>query len=385
MRSTTPDTIVIGGGIIGLACAHRLALDGHQVTLLDGGPPRHPATRAAAGLLAPFSHRQPTTQMAQICIAARDLWDDWHAEICAQSEQAVEYDRSGALIAAATEDQLEVLAKVTATAEQLGEPTEQVSAEALREQIPDLRRDLAGGLLIPGEKRVDNVTFYRALTTAARKAGVKLESGQLVRRVARHRDGLEIITGGDCYATAHAILATGSWSSQVAGIGPLPVRPVRGQMIRVGGVDWPWQGMVRIGNYYGVRRGRDVIFGATVEEAGDADHTTPSGINSLLVAFNQAFPILAGHRLVDSWSGLRPVAADALPIIGQWRDWPLFIATGHHRDGILLAPWTAHQAAAWRAAPEAVNYLEDLSPDRFADRKTADLGRIIASAPQAVR
>lgn len=359
---------MIGGGIVGLACALELSRLGDRVVVLDAGPSRRKATLAAAGLLAPLSHKMASPRLTLACVEARDLWDEWHEAIVEASGQEVEYDTSGTLIAASTTVQSAVVKEVREAAEELGEPVSNMTAEELRTLVPDLPRRLLAGLLLSGEKRVDNVAFLAALTTAVERAGVEIVRPVIARSVASSRNGVEITTDDGRLSAGRAVLAAGSWAGAVEGCSPLPVRPVRGQMIRVGGAGWPWAGMVRVGDYYAVRRGpADVLFGATVEEAGFADHTTPAAIGELVTAFAEAFPGLADKPLVDSWSGLRPASADALPVVGAWRDHALFIAAGHHRDGVLLAPWTAARVAEWAASPATWEEDPSFSPGRFDD------------------
>jgi len=366
---SAPETLIVGGGLIGLASALELARSGERVVLLDAGGDRRPASLAGAGLLAPLSHKQPDGPAGPTSVMARALWRDWLAELEDQTGETVEFDASGALVAAATAEERQVLASVRAQAEGLGEPNQPFGVDELQRLAPDIRSDVEEAMLLPAEARVDNVACFAALRKAVLRLGVEIVSGVTVEAILRTADGIEVTTGDGPVAADRGVLAAGCWTSLVSGAEPLPVRPVRGQMIRVRGADWPWRGMIRVGDHYAVRRGAaDLLFGATVEEVGYADHTTAEGLAALTTALERAFPGLSHAPVVDSWSGLRPASEDSTPIVGAWRDWPLFVAAGHHRDGILYAPWTARQVAAWVREDAAWESVPAFSPNRFSPR-----------------
>ena len=145
----------------------------------------------------------------------------------------------------------------------------------------------------------------------------------------------------------------------------LPIHPVRGQMLLLGGVDWPWSGSIRSQHGYAVRRGATgLLVGATVEEAGFACHNTVEGVESLLRFTKQTLPGLDNARLETTWAGLRPGTPDGLPILGRVPDWPVIAATGHYRNGILLAPWTAREVARLASA-QGLEETGPFSPARL--------------------
>lgn len=366
MLEGRPDVHVIGNGIIGMACARDLARQGLRVEILDSGPVRKRASLAAAGLLAPLSHAIQPGPAGEACLESRRLWPAWREELAADAALPIEFDDSGALLTAATDEQEGVIAEVLAMADAIDERWQEIDPEVALAQVPDLRPDLRRAVLLPRELRVDNVAVVAALEAACRRDGIALRLGVTVLSVERSGDGLVLHTDEGTIATPRAVLAAGCWASKIEGCGPFAIRPVRGQMIRFDGAHWPWSSMVRVGDYYAVRRGADrVLFGATVEEAGFDDRITHDGIDRLTHAFREAFPGLADRPRAAAWSGLRPASGDGRPVVGPWRDWPLFVAAGHHRDGILLAPWTARCAAAW-AADAGWRPAPELAPDRFA-------------------
>jgi glycine oxidase len=163
------------------------------------------------------------------------------------------------------------------------------------------------------------------------------------------------------------VLAAGAWSGLIPELPPLPVRPVRGQMLLLGGIEWPWSGIVRRGASYTVRRGATgLLVGSTLENAGFDKHNTVEGVEGLLAFFRELFPYLGHARLETVWAGLRPGTADGLPILGPFPGWPVLAATGHYRNGILLAPWTAQEVARLAFGRDETE-VPAFSPRRFLD------------------
>jgi glycine oxidase len=165
--------------------------------------------------------------------------------------------------------------------------------------------------------------------------------------------------------SARLVVAAGAWSGAIAGLPALPVRPVRGQMLRLGGAAWPWRGSLRLRHNYVVRRGPDgLLVGATVEEAGFAEHPTAAGICGLLDFARTLFPRLAAAPVESIWAGLRPGSPDGRPILGMVGEGPIVAACGHYRNGILLAPWTGRVIADLIAGGTPLESAELFSPAR---------------------
>ncbi len=346
--TSPPDALVLGAGLIGLSCARELRSQGARVLVVDAGPARRRASLAAAGLLAPLSHSLEPGPLAEACFRSRSLWPEWRAAILAESGEPIEVDDSGAFVVAADDSQEETLEGVLAMAKRLGEPSKEVDPAEVLRQVPDLRTDIRRAVHLPGESRVDNVQAVAALEKACDLAGVERRSGVTALEITTGDDEVKVATSDGTFRSAAAVMAVGAWSGTIDGVRPVEVRPVRGQMLRHTDASWPWRGMLRIGNHYAVRRGdAGVLFGATVEEAGFDDRTTAEGIGILTGAFGAAFPRFADRDPARTWSGLRPATADGFPLVGPWRDSRLFLATGHHRDGVLLAPWTAECCRHW--------------------------------------
>jgi glycine oxidase len=349
-----PDAVVLGGGIIGLACARELAAAGMRVVLLERQPQGAEASKAAAGMLAPLFEADSPAPLVAAGRASRDLWTRWAPELEAEAETeaagGVDYDRSGALWFALDEEDETAMAHAAAACRQLGEPVEEISAEELERLTPGVAASVRRVLHFAGDHRVDNVRVCDALTAACRRRGVELRYAVRVLDVSRggvdDRPAVRITTDAGTVEAGLLVLAAGAWSGRVPGLPALPVRPVRGQMALLGGVGWPWKGISRQRQVYLVRRGESgLLVGATVEEAGFDAHPTAAGIAGLLDRARRAYPALGGARLEAAWAGLRPGTPDDLPIVGWLPGWPALAATGHFRSGVLLAPWTAQQIA----------------------------------------
>jgi glycine oxidase len=185
--------------------------------------------------------------------------------------------------------------------------------------------------------------------------------------VERSGDGVLVKGKKGTREAARLVLAAGAWSGRIPGLPALPVRPVRGQMALLGGVQWPWQGSVRGLHAYAVRRGlTGLLIGSTVEEAGFDAHPTLAGIEDLLSFARRTFPGLAGARLETVWAGLRPGTPDDLPILGPLPGWPAVLAaTGHFRNGILRAPWTAREVVRMLGEGGTDAAVSPFSPARF--------------------
>jgi len=358
---------IIGGGIIGLGAAWKLALQGADVSLFERDALGSGSSHAAAGMISPLGEavaeesgefgasgsNDPKLAFLTAARASRDLWSEWHRDLESETGLAVEYDRSGTLFLSFDEEQQQTLQRLEALASQLDERAERQSAGEVLASVPDLGPTLAdrlhGALRLPGEHRIHNIEACHTLAAAAERAGVEIRAGEEV--VALHASELraEIVTASGKRTFDAAVITSGAWSGSIPGAPALPVRPVRGQMLQVDGVAWPWQGALRIpGPYYAVRREQTrLVIGATVEEAGFDTETTEEGLARLRAFVRETFPALRLNGQTSAWAGLRPGTADQLPLLGRFEDRALFYAAGHYRNGILLAPWTAETITSW--------------------------------------
>jgi glycine oxidase len=348
------DVLVVGGGIVGLACARELALAGLSVELLERRGAGAEASLAAAGMLSPLAELVPGP-LLDACRESRDLWLSWVPALVEETGLSIEHDTSGSLLVALDADDEAWLDELAATAAGLGEITDEIELSGLARLVPDVSPAVRRALLVHGDHRVDNVQACAVLAIAAQRAGAKLTYGVEVERVERAEDGgVRVVTRDGAREAGRLVLAAGAWSGRIPGLPELPVRPVRGQMLLAAGVAWPWTGCLRGRHGYAVRRGETgLLIGATVEEAGFAAHPTVGGVGGLLAFAHRVLPGLAEARLETTWAGLRPGTPDDLPIVGEIPGWPVVAATGHYRNGILLAPWTARAVARLILSGEA--------------------------------
>lgn len=346
------DAVIVGGGIVGLCCAWRAARRGARVAIVERSP--HPpagATRVAAGMLAPvgeLAFGEP--ELLKLTLAAAELYPDFVAELERASGVATGYRRDGALHVALDRDEAAELRRVHELQRSHGLSAEWLPPRRCRELESGLTPSFNGGVHAPDEGSVDPRALVAALLAAIESEGnVDLLTGARVD--AAVYDG-ERIAGvrterGEELGAAAVVLAAGAWSGDAGWLPDRarpPVRPVKGQILELRSRDGaaPCQRIVASERVYLVPRpdGR-LIVGATVEEQGFDDRVTAGGVHELLREAYRLLPDVAEMELVEAAAGLRPATPDNLPLIGPSGVDGLLWATGHYRNGILLAPLTA--------------------------------------------
>lgn len=369
------DVAIIGGGIVGCACAYELAKAGAQVTLVEYGKAGMQATNAAAGMLAPFSESHAPDAMLRLGQRAMADYPGDVAALEAECGFAIELQQYGILRVALDDGGAETLRRRHAWQRGLGIPLEWLDGDACREVEPRLSGRVIAGLYSPAEASVNNQMLALALLRAAESRGARIVERTPVRRLRLRAGRVSAETGAGAIDADVIVLAAGARSGQLAasaGVG-LPVRPIRGQMIALGGMRPPISRIVWGPRGYLVPRANGLVFaGATVEDVGFRRRTTASGLRTLRAAARALVPQLGAAQVQFDWAGLRPGTADGLPIIGPVAGTNLVAATGHYRNGILLGPVTgkivAHGIATgdWRDVPA------EFSPRRFGTRAAAD-------------
>jgi glycine oxidase len=336
------NVVVVGGGVIGLASAWQLAARGDHVTVLDPAP-GHGASWVAAGMLAPVAEASHGEEVVtRLGVASSALWPDWATELAAAGDRDPGYSQNGTLVVARDPDELAALLPVLELQQAEGLRSERVSSRAAREIEPALAPDIRGGLWMADDHQVDNRAYVEALLAATNRVGVELVAAE----VARVRPGSVDTTAGRTIHADHVVVATGAWPPPIdigAGELPLPVRPVKGQILRLGttpqGV-FPTRTVRGLDVYVVPRPNGEIVVGATVEERGYDTTVTAGAVRDLLADAHELLPGLAEAELVETAAGLRPGTPDNAPIIGTPAD-GLTIATGHYRHGVLLSPITA--------------------------------------------
>ncbi len=340
--------MIIGGGVIGLSIARELHKKGvKRIAIIDRGRIGGEASWAAAGMLAPNIETDSSVDFHRFGIESLALYPGLSEALLEETGIDIELDRSGTLCVAFNEAEADELTAAYERQISQGITVEPVLDGAVQSIEPWISPDVRAGLLYPNDWQVENRQLLSALRTFAERNRIRIiENGEISELIT---DGRRV-TGARSFAgdilAGVTILATGAWTSLIK-IGGLPfpvsVKPIRGQMISFETGTRSIRRVIYGPRGYVVPRadGR-VLVGATVEDAGFDKSPTIEGVDSLKAAAVQIAPNLAKFSLTETWAGLRPVAADGLPVIGVVPDFEnVFIATAHYRNGILLAPKTA--------------------------------------------
>jgi glycine oxidase len=368
-----PKTVVIGAGVIGLGIAWRLAQAGCPVTVYDRGEAGHGASWAAAGMLAAAVETEPGEEpLLALTLESQLLWPDFAREIEAASGIPVGYRDEGTMVVALTRDDAEQLRFTYEFQKGLGLDLEFLSGADARRREPHLRPGIPGAVLSPRDHQVDNRLVAGALTIAAQRSGAVVHQHCRVREV-EIVDGHAgaVVTDGGREPADMVILAAGAWSREIGGIPPVylpPVRPIKGQMLALQ-MD-PSAPLVRhviwLPNGYLVPRGDGrLIVGATVEERGFDDSVTAGGLLALIEGAWRAVPTIEELPIAETWVGFRPGSRDDAPMLGPSGIEGLVIATGHHRNGILLTPVTAAVVSAYVLSGRLSEMALPFAPNRF--------------------
>jgi glycine oxidase len=373
---TTYDALVVGAGVIGLACAWRAAQRGLSVAVIDSAAPGSGATRVAAGMLAPLGEASwGERSLLEANLASACLYPDFAAELEQHSGVAVGYRRCGALHVALDRDEAEELHRRHELQRSLGLDCEWIRGRECRELEPGLATAVAGGVYAPDEAEVDSQALAAALVAALERTGVELIAGCDAAAAILDGDrlaGVRTADGRELRA-GHTVLASGWRSGQAEWLPPEarpPVRPVKGQVLSLRGpaAEPLCRRIVATEWVYIVPRadGR-VVVGATVEERGADMTVTAGGVHELLREAYRVLPDVAELELTGVAAGLRPGTPDNAPLVGPAALDGLVLATGHFRNGILLAPITAEAVAAALTGDEAPEAALGLGPERFAE------------------
>jgi len=350
----TPDVTVIGGGVIGLAIAWRAAQRGMTVTLLDPAPGSG-ASHAAAGMLAPINESHfGEDRLRGLLLASAARWPSFAEELTEATGQDIGYRTDGTLVVALTDDDKRELDRAWAYHTSLGLPALPLRPRQARTLEPALSPRIRAAVSTPDDHQVDPRRLVTALRAAALAAGVRIDH----RRVWR----LDEITAGQI------VVAAGCASADLTG---LPVRPVKGQILRLRAPDGS-PGFSRVLRgfvdgrivYLVPRLDGEVVVGATAEERGHDVTVTAGAVYELLRAATDLVPELTEYQLVEAIAGLRPGTPDNAPLLGRLDD-RVVVATGHFRHGVLLTPVTADALAHVLTKGDIPEVIADFDPRRF--------------------
>lgn len=371
------DVVIVGGGVIGAAIAFELAGEKLRVLVMDRQEPGREASWAAAGMLSPGPDSPEAVPLVPLGKESLELYPEFVGAIEEASGRSVDFVREGTFEVFSGPQGENARDKMIEEYRELGLAIEAISVEAARKLEPELGATANAAAWLPEEATVDPRLLTTALLAAVARRGGVIRGGCAVESLAcDHGECAGVIAaGGEKIEGKHVVIAAGAFCGAIkdcvaGGEGNMgryaPVRPVRGQLIALRSESVKLKKVLRSSRGYLVpRRDGRIIAGSTLENAGFAKEVTTEGIRKILQGAQELAPALAGAEMVEQWAGLRPDSPDHLPIIGPTETKGLLIATGHYRNGILLAPVTAKMVRDWIVSGKASFMAENFSPLRF--------------------
>ena len=360
------DVIVVGGGPVGAACARELGMVGRRVLVVEPGGDKGQAWRAAAGMLAPQIEADDEDPLLEIGLAGRELYPSLAEELRETTGIDLGLWRQGIACVAANEAEAAALRSRCAWQRQHGHLADWLDAEEVKARWPWLG-STAGALWAAREGALEPERLVAALLADAERLGAVQAQDTVLALDQRGERVVGVIGEGGRYAAADVVLAAGAWSGTIEGVPrPVTVAPVRGQMAAL-----PWPEGARRAIVYGhdcyiMPRGDEAIVGSTMEYVGFRPEVTSAGLARIFSGVTALCPALTSAAVRRTWAGLRPVTPDGLPLIGpEPRLTGLWYATGHGRNGILLAGITGLILRQLITGEPTVEAIEAFAPDRF--------------------
>ncbi|HEY2283448.1 MAG TPA: glycine oxidase ThiO [Solirubrobacteraceae bacterium] len=377
-HTESPDVAIVGGGIVGLSCAWRACQRGLSVTLFERDRIGRGTSHVAAGMLAPVSEVEFGTagkRVLELGLRSAEMWPSFASELEQASGAGVELLKTGTLVLARDEDEARELERRLAFRRSLGLRAQRLRASEAREREPGLAPTVRLAIEAPDDHSVDPRPVLAALHHACATSGALVREHTLVEAVELDDRGERAIglrlQSGERVRAAHIVLAAGPWTGQIDGLPPdaqIRVRPVKGQILRLRDPAGPGllSRVVRFeGGYLVPRADGSYVLGATVEEQGFDLHPTAGGVYELLRDASELVPGIDELRIEELSVGLRPGTPDNAPVVGPGALDGLIWATGHHRNGILLAPLTAELLLATLLDESPGPLAAECRPDRF--------------------
>jgi glycine oxidase len=373
----TFDVAIVGGGIIGVSCALALAEENLRVAVFDRQTPGREASHAAGGMLSPAPHLPGDEAFTPLANESLRLYSGFIQRIESVSKKSAYFRRDGAIELFFGDDAVAERDHHVAVCNGVSVPIEAIAGVDARRREPAIASSARAAAYFPAEATVEPRPLMDAVLGAAGALGVEIHANHAVQSLIIEGDRCSgLVTGDERIGADHVVVAAGCQSHELLGPAArfgrnlcdfVPTRPVRGQMLTLWPGDTRIQSVVRSKHGYLVPRSEGcVIAGSTLEEVGFAKAVTGEGLKSIRAAANELVPGLGSARLGETWSGLRPGTPDGLPILGSVGIDCLTIATGHFRNGILLAPITAQLVKDWVTGASPRWNVEAFSPLRFA-------------------
>jgi glycine oxidase len=379
------DVIIVGGGLIGGSIAFELAAEKLRVAVLDCNVPGREASWAAAGMLSPGPDSSEASALVPFGKESLRLYPEFIAAIEQASNKSTDFTRNGTFEMFRGPEADNARNKMVAEFHHLGLAAAAMSPNEARKHEPSLGPLADAIAWLPEEATVDPRLLVEAVLAAAKQRGAEIRANYPVDALLYEGKAcVGVIAGGEKIAAKQVVVAAGSFCGTISDPAHeadsdrqpqlrqyAPVHPVRGQMLALRSPTVRLKKVLRSQYGYLVpRRDGRIIAGSTLEDAGFVKQVTPQGVRQILDAALELAPALVDAKIVEEWSGLRPGTPDLLPIIGPTDIAGLWLATGHYRNGILLAPATAKIMRDWIVAGKSNFNAESFSPLRFTAAKS---------------
>jgi glycine oxidase len=358
------DVLVVGAGIVGAACAWRLAQRGASVTLLERSAPASGASQAALGVLTFHASVGKPGELNALHLRSASVYARMMAELEAEGHSDVYYRQEGELFIALQEADLGELEAEYSVNTGTGVAVERMTPEEIRLLEPAINPRVLAGIYYPEGAWVDNTALTLAIAAAGQETGVAYQRANVREIAVDDGRAIGVRTANEQLHGDWVVLAAGCWTNQLGGVSLPKIIPVRGQAFSVDG-----QVVRRVvfspRRYLVPKLGIQTMVGATKDRVGYDDRVTLGGIASIAEGGIEIAPSLADHEVVSTWAGLRPATPDELPVIGPLEAIPnLILATGHYRNGIVLAPVTADLVGDLICTSSPVAGIEPFRPGR---------------------
>ena len=366
----TYDAIIAGGGIIGGAIAFELAQHKLRVLVIDRQSPGQEASWAAAGMLSPAPDSADSIALVPLARDSLKIYSEFVAAVESVSGMSAGFRPYGAIETFFDADAENKLSAMIAQHQNIGLDTEILHIEDAAVLEPHISREVRAAALMRSEAAIDNRAFTGAILRGAKTSGVKFLTNSSVEKLAYDEGGrcMGVFVAGEKFSAKHVVIAAGFASGTIEGMAQYaPTIPMRGQMVALQSDTVDLHRVVRSERGYIVPRGNSrCVTGSTIENVGLEKRVTPEGISKILSAAVEMVPAFKDAAIVETWCGLRPDTPDHLPSLGPTDIEGLLIATGHFRNGILLAPITAKLIAEWITNQRTTVNWDAFSPMRFA-------------------
>lgn len=380
MVAMAQDVVVIGGGLVGSSIAFELARQKLRVVVLDSGQPAGEASWAAAGMLTLAAEAGTDEHLFRLARASLEEYPAFITAVESMSGIHTGYRRCGALELFFGADGVQAQRQHGARLAGFRIVAEELGSSKVQALEPAVNPEVTAAIRLHDEAVVDSRRLTRAVLVAAQRLGVEIRPGTPARAVQAEAKGCEVVlASGEHLAAGHVVIAAGAASTQLGGVGRYaPTRPARGQIVVLEGSRLPLQHTLRTpGGYLVAHDDGRLLAGSTVEDAGFEHAVTAGGLLHILQTAVRMVPDVARLPVLETYSGLRPDTPDHLPILGP-TDLPgVSVATGHFRNGILLAPVTARLARAWILGEPTDISLEPFSPLRFLGQSQPSAARTV--------